>query len=60
MRRSLWRIVLLFFKDDVFDLSQSYKLFDFNNLWNCQTLGLWKKLLFCNINICGFNKLILS
>ena len=59
-RRSLWRKVLLFYKDDVSDLSQSYKLFDFSNLWIYQVLRLWRNWLFYNKNIYDFKPLILS
>ena len=49
--KKLWRKVFLLYKDEVPDLSQSYKLSYFSNLWNCQVFGLRKKWLFCNKNI---------
>ena len=49
----------LFFKDDVSDLSQSYKLFDFNNFWNCQFWNYEGKSYFV-IRIYMILKLILS
>ena len=60
MRRSLWRKVLLLYKDDVSNLSQSYRLSDFSNLWIYQVLRLGRNWLFYNKNIYDFKTLILS